>query len=88
MKKSFVNIASSHLDCLSVKMKDRFGIDMGSSYNGEKEFMGASVSYKYDKEAEVFHVDLSIGFPANMSYSEKNVLDQFEQELIKCGWVK
>ena len=88
MKKNFVNIAPSHLDCLSVKIKDKFGIDMDSSYNGEKEFMGASISYRYDNEAEVFHLDLSIGFPANMSYSEKDVLDQFEQELIKCGWVK
>ena len=61
---------------------------IGASYNGEKEFMGASVSYKYDKKAEVFHVDLSIGFPANMSYSEKDVLNQFEKELIKSGWKK
>lgn len=88
MKKSFVNVAPSHLDCLSVKIKDRFGIDMNPNYNGEKEFMGASVSYKYDKKAKIFHVDLSIGFPANMSYSEKDVLNQFEQELIKCSWEK
>ena len=86
MKRSFLKVVPSHLDCLAVKIKDKFGIDMDSDYSGKKEFMGASISYDYDKKTEAFHVDLSIGFPANMSYSEEDVLKQFERELIKCGW--
>ena len=88
MKKEYLNVSLSQLDCLSNKIQNKFSITMEEGYNGKKEFMGAKLVYKYDKSQKIFYVDLSIGFPANMSYSEDDVLSQFEEELIKCGWNK
>ena len=34
------------------------------------------------------YVDLSIGFPANLQYSEEDILNQLEEELVKIGWSK
>ena len=88
MKKKYLNVSLSQLNCLADKIEDKFSITMEKSYNGKKEFMGAKLVYKYDKNQKTFYVDLSIGFPANMSYSEDDVLSQFEGELVKCGWNK
>ena len=88
MKKEYLNVSSSHLDCLANKIQDKFSIAMEEGYNGKKEFMGVKLAYKYNKNQKIFHINLSIRFPASMSYSEEEILSQFEEELIKCGWNK
>mgnify|MGYP006110856025 CR=1 FL=1 len=87
MKKEYLGVTISQLNSLANKIKDKFSIEI-EGYSGKKEYMGACLEYNYDKGKKVFYVDLSVSFPANMQYSEKDILNQLEEELIKCGWGK
>ena len=87
MTKVYHDISISQLDSLVNKIKDKFGMEI-EGYSGKKDYMGACLKYSYDKEKKIFCVDLSVGFPANVQYSEDDILNQLEEELVKCGWKK
>tara|TARA_Y100001970_G_C13905876_1_gene686016 strand:+ start:9 stop:275 length:267 start_codon:yes stop_codon:yes gene_type:complete len=87
MKKEYLDVSLSQLDSLVNKIKNKFGMEI-EGYNGKKDYMGACLEYSYDKEKKIFYVDLSLGFPANMKYSEDDILNQLEEELVKSGWKK
>ena len=87
MTKVYHDISISQLDSLVNKIKDKFGMEI-EGYSGKKDYMGACLEYSYDKEKKIFYVNLSVGFPANMQYNEDDILNQFEEELVKCGWKK
>ena len=69
------------------KINDKFGMEI-EGYIGKKEYMGACLEYRYDKKKQIFYVDLSVDFPANLQYSEEDILNQLERELAKIGWSK
>ena len=85
--KSYQSISIAQLDSLVNKIKDKFGMEI-EGYSGTKEYMGACLEYNYDKQKQIFHVNLSVGFPASMQYSEDDILNQLEEELVKSGWKK
>ena len=87
MTKVYHDISISQLDSLVNKIKDKFGMEI-EGYSGKKDYMGACLEYSYDKEKKIFYVNLSVGFPANMQYNEDDILNQLEEELVKCGWKK
>ena len=87
MKKDYLNVSTSQFNSLVDKIKDKFGIEV-EGYSGKKEYLGACLEYSYDSKKQIFHVDLSVGFPANMQYSEDYILNQLEQVLVENGWSK
>ena len=87
MKKDYSDVTISQFESLVNKINDKFGMEI-EGYSGKKEYMGACLEYNYDKQKQIFHVDLSVGFPANIQYSEEDILNQLEEELVKCGWKK
>ena len=87
MKKDYLDVTISQLDSLVNKIKDKFGMEI-EGYTGKKEYMGACLEYSYDQKKQIFHVDLSVDFPANMRYNEDDILNQIEKELVKSGWSK
>ena len=87
MKKDYLDVTISQFESLVNKINDKFGMEI-EGYIGKKEYMGACLEYRYDKKKQIFYVDLSVDFPANLQYSEEDILNQLERELAKIGWSK
>ena len=70
MKKDYLDVTISQFESFVNKINDKFGMEI-EGYIGKKEYMGACLEYRYDKKKQIFYVDLSVDFPANLQYSEK-----------------